>query len=123
MSRRVGATLTVALAFGIAGCGWFRQTVALPVDAPLTPAKCAWPADTPLSFAGWTTLAAARLADADDPVGTRRVFALASRDAFIRPYEGTKLTPDVASRQLCAIDGTGMFMQVEIPDDWVPGRD
>jgi hypothetical protein len=78
--------------------------VVLPLNAPLEPADCGWPASTPLAFAGYATVADLDAGQIIQDRPNEHVYALVSRD----PVE---LVPMIGSpmlaRGFCALRQDG----------------
>ena len=89
--------------------------VVLPVNAPLEPTACGWPATTPLAFAGYATVADLDAGQIIQDSPNEHVYALVTRD----PVE---LVPMIGSpmleRGFCAIRQDGSQTESAVGADW-----
>ena len=89
--------------------------VVLPVDAPLGPADCGWPATTPLAFAAYATvgdLDAGRIIQGSP---NEHVYALVTRDPVeLHPMIGSSML----ERGFCALRQDGSQTESAVGADW-----
>ena len=91
------------------------SNVVLPVNAPLEPTDCGWPATTPLAFAAYATVGDLDAGQIIQGSPNEHVYALVTRDPVeLHPMIGSP----VLGRGFCALRRDGSQTESAVGADW-----